>query len=286
MQIAVLTVLAVVAFAANALLARWALGDELLDPASFASLRAVSAAVVLAILVKRQEPGAAGGARPPRDFLAAAALAVFLLLFSYAYVTLDVGSGALILFAAAQLTILAGAHASRRQRPRIPGAVGFAVVAAGVIYFTTAGDTTPPRVAALTMAAAGIGAGVHALRVDGRNGALNATSRNMTLAVIPVLAIHVVVASTTLVTLPGILIAVCAGAITTAGGFVAWHAAKPRLEALRTAIGQVAVPFVALLGGIVLLGETPSTSLVIAALVILGGALRALTDHARQIRDS
>lgn len=286
MQIALLTTLASVALAANALLARWALGEELLDPASFASVRAVSAAVVLAFLVKRKGTVSAAGARPTRDFVAAAALAVFLLLFSYAYVTLDVGSGALILFAAAQLTMFAGARAGGRQRVSIPELSGSALVAVGLIYFLTANDTELPVDAAVAMGAAGIGAGLHSLRVAGREPALEATSRNMTLAVVPVLAVHVIVASTTLVTLPGVLIAVSAGALTTAGGLAAWFAVLPRLKALPAAIGRIAVPLVAFVGGMALLGEAPAAPLLVALLVVLGGALVAATGRARQLRDS
>ena len=286
MHIAALTALAIGALAANALLARWALGAELLDPASFASIRAVSAAVVLAVLVKRSEPDAPAGARPPRDFVAAAALAVFVLLFSYAYVKLEAGSGALILFAAAQLTMLAGTHAGRRQYPNFTGIVGAALVATGLIYFVAANDAAPPLSAAITMGIAGIGAGVHSLRIGSGDRALEATSRNMTLAVIPVLAIHVIVAGTALVTLPGVLIAVCSGAIATAGGLAAWFAALPRLKALPTAVGRAAVPLAALLGGIVLLGEEPGVMLLVAALLVLGGALVAATGRARRVRDS
>ncbi len=286
MQTVLLTALASAALAANALLARHAISEDLLDPASFASLRAVSAAVVLAFLVKRTATAVPAGTRPNRDFAAAAALAVLLLLFSYAYVTLDAGSGALILFAAAQLTMFAGALAGHRQRVNVAELVGYALVVAGLIYLVTASDTTPPVVAAIAMAAAGIGAGVHSLRVGVRGDALEATSRNMTLAVVPVLAIHVIVASTALVTLPGVLIAVGAGALMTAGGLAAWFAVLPGLGALPTAIGRVAVPFVAVLGGIALLGEEPTTALFVAALVLLGGALVAAIGRTRRIRDS
>ena len=285
MLTALLTALASVALAANALLARHAISEDLLDPASFASLRAVSAAVVLAYLVKRRANTTPTGTRQTRDFVAAAALAVFLLLFSYAYVTLDVGSGALILFAAAQLATCAGTFARGRKRPDLTASIGFVLVAAGLIYFLTGGDSAPPLTAAVAMSAAGIGAGVHSLRIGGHGHALEATSRNMTLAVVPVLAVHVIVASTALVTLPGVLIAVGAGAITTAGGLAAWFAVLPRLKALPTAMGRVAVPLVALLGGMALLGETATTSLLVAALIVLGGALVAAAGRARQVRD-
>ena len=277
MHTAVLTPLAIGALAANALLARWALGEELLDPASFASVRAVSAAGVLALLVERTQPEAQTAARVPRDFVAAAALAVFLLLVSYAYVEIDAGLGTLLMVAGAHIW-RTGENRSRTtglHRLTEPRFVGFILVFPAIAYLLVPEDGTSWNVPELAMVAAGVAAAVYSRRVCHTDAMLAATSRNMTLAVIPVLAIHVVVASTTLVTLPGVLIAVCAGALATAGGFALWYAALPRLDAIRTAVARVAVPLLVIPCGIVLLGEQVDLRVIVVSLVLLAGAVIA-----------
>ena len=293
MNTAVLTALAIVAFAANALLARWTLGDELLDPASFASLRAVSAAVVLAFLVKRTAPDSAAGPRPPRDFMAASALAVFLLLVSYSYVTVEAGLGSLLMVAGAHLTGSSlrsprrGVYGPRRLADLAdPRFIGSLLVLAAVAYLVAPEDDASWDVGELAMIAAGLAAGVYFRRVGRTDGMLAATSRNMTLAVIPVLAIHVIVAGTALVTLPGVLIAVCAGALTTAGGFALWYSALPTLKATPTAVARVAVPLIVIPCGIVLLGERPDTGLAIVWLVLLAGAVIAARGRPAGAKDS
>ena len=94
-----LTVLAMLAFAANSLLCRMAL-----QQASIASVRLVSGALVLMAIVRLR-----GGptAKARSDWLAATMLWVYVAAFSFAYITLSAGTGALILFGAVQLTMFA-----------------------------------------------------------------------------------------------------------------------------------------------------------------------------------
>ena len=286
MQTAALTALAMIALAANSLLCRWALAEGMIDPASFASFRVVSAAVVLAFLVKRKARGGTAGApRESRDFMAAAALAVSMLLFSFAHVTIEAGSGALIVFGAAQLTMFAMAL---RNGPPFRAApwVGFALALAGLIYLLSPGGTAPPLFGGILMAVAGIGWGVHSLRGSGSDRALESTSRNFVLAVPPVLAIHVAVASSTLLTLPGVLAAVCAGALASAGGYAIWYAALRKLKAAPAATVQLSVPLIAVLGGVVLLAEELTVRLMVSSLAILGGIVLAMVQPPRQFKDT
>ena len=286
MKTVALTALAMIALAANSLLCRWALAEDMIDPASFASFRVVAAAVVLAFLVKRKARGATAGApRESRDFMAAGALAVSVLLFSFAHVTLEAGSGALIVFGAAQLTMFAAAL--RNGQPfRAVSWVGFAFALAGMIYLLSPGSAAPPLFGGILMAAAGIGWGVHSLRSSGSDRVLESTSRNFVLAVPPVLVIHVAVASSTLLTPPGVFVAVCAGALASAGGYAVWYAALRNLKAVPAATVQLSVPLIAVLGGVVLLAEEPNVRLLVSSLAILGGIVLAMVQPPRQFKDT
>ena len=286
MHTAALTALASVAFAAVALLCRWTLGADLLDAASFSSVAAVTAAVLLARLARRNAPAATPTPRTPRDFAAAAALAITLLLVPYAFTALDAGSGTLLAFGAAQLTLLVPALRAGLTKLAILRIVGFCVAAAGLIYLLVPGDGAPPTIGAAAMTAAGIAWGVHALRAARRNSILESTSRNLTLAVVPVLVVHVAVADSTLVTLGGVLVAVCAGILASVCGLAAWYAASPRLAPLAAATARIAVPLIAALGGIVLFGEEPGARLIVAAACILGGVLLAASGRAARLTGS
>ena len=286
MHTAALTVLASVAFAAVALLCDWALAADLLDAASFSSVAAVTAAVLLAWLVRRKAPHATPPARAPRDFTAVAALAITVLVIPYALTTLDAGSGTLLLFAGAHLTLLIPALRRGQAKLAMLRIVGFCLAAAGLIYLLVPGDGAPPMIGAAAMTVAGIAWGIHALRAAKRNSVLESTSRKLTLAVVPVLVIHVAVADSTLVTLGGVLVAVCAGILAAVCGLAAWYAASHRLVPLAAAAAQIAVPLIAALGGIVLFGEVPGARLIVAAACILGGVLLAAGGRAARLTGS
>ncbi len=286
MHTAALTALASIAFAAVALLCDRALAADLLDAASFSSVAAVTAAALLAWLVRRKAPAATPGARAPRDFVAAAALAITVLVIPYAFTTLDAGSGALLLFAGAHLTLLVAALRHGPARPATPRIVGFCLAAAGLIYLLVPGDGAPPMIGVVAMTVAGIAWGIHALRAGDRDDVLESTSRSMTLAVVPVLMIHVAVADSTLVTLGGVLVAICAGILAAVCGLAAWYAASPRLAPPAAATAQIAVPLIAALGGVVLFGEEPGARLIVAAACISGGVLLAASGRAARLTDS
>ena len=93
-----LTVLALVAFAANSILARLALTDTGIDPVSFTTIRLVSGAFILWLIVRfrTRTTTVSGGWWP------ALALLAYALAFSLAYLSLTAATGALILFGSVQ----------------------------------------------------------------------------------------------------------------------------------------------------------------------------------------
>jgi hypothetical protein len=160
LQTIVLTAVAMLAFAANSLLCRLALQRGEIDPVSFAGIRLVSGAIVLAVIVRfRSERPAPGHA----DWLAAAMLFVYVAFFSFAYLTLSAGTGALILFGAVQLTMFS---VGLRSGEKFGSAawLGLALAVAGLVYLVSPGIAAPPLVGAALMAIAGVAWGA---RSDG-----------------------------------------------------------------------------------------------------------------------
>jgi len=267
------------AFAANSLLCRLALQHDGIDPASFASLRLVAGAAALWAMVRfKSGPPAL---RSPRhtDNVAALMLFAYVAFFSFAYVTLPAGSGALILFGAVQLTML-GAGLRSGERFGLTAWVGLGLAVAGLVYLLSPGVAAPPLQGALLMAAAGIAWGVYSLRGRKVVDPLAASASNFLRAAPLGLALNLLFAANAHGDLSGIALAVASGALTSGVGYVIWYAALPGLTAMRAATVQLSVPLIASFGGVVLLSEALTSRLMVASVAILGGIAVVLLGKA------
>lgn len=274
-----LTIGAMLAFAANSILCRLALAEGGIDPASFGSLRLLSGALTLALVVRlRARPVSALPAVP--DWMAAAMLFAYVACFSFAYLSLPAGTGALVLFGAVQITMLsAGWRTGESFGPR--GWLGFALAVGGFVGLVAPGVNAPAPVGAALMAMAGVAWGIYSLRGRGVADPLAATARNFMRAAPLALLLSLVLASRAHADPRGVLLAVVSGAVTSGLGYVIWYAALPGLGALRAATVQLSVPLIAALGGVLLIAETPGLRLVLAGIAILGGIALVLLGKQR-----
>jgi len=265
---------ALVAFAANSWICRFALRDGSIDPASFTLVRLLSGAVVLWPLARMLEPGAGFGG----SWKSALALFGYALAFSLAYGTLEAGTGALILFAAVQTTMIGGGiHAGERPGPR--QWAGLLIALAGLVYLVSPRLAAPVPAGCAFMAIAGASWGVYSLRGRGGSNPVSVTAGNFVRATAPGLAawaITVMAAPPIHLTSRGILLGTLSGAVTSGLGYVLWYAALRELTATAAAIVQLAVPVLAAAGGVVLLGERPAAALAVAGVLILGGIALAV----------
>ena len=268
-----------VAFAANSLLCRLALAQPRIDPGSFGSIRLVSGALVLALIVRMR----AGSDAPSRsDWLAATMLFAYVALFSFAYLSLSAGTGALILFGAVQLTMLgAGLRAGERFAPA--AWAGLVAAVAGLVYLVSPGVSAPAPLGATSMALAGAAWGVYSLRGRGIADPLAATASNFARAVPLALALSVLTAGTVHADGPGVALAVASGALSSGIGYVIWYAALRGLTAMRAATVQLSVPPIAAIGGALMLAEPLTPRLVLASAAILGGIAVVLATRARAV---
>ncbi len=274
-----LTGVAMLAFAANSLLCRLALQQASIDPASFASVRLVSGALMLAAIVRwRLQPGSPAPAQP--DWLAAAMLWTYVACFSFAYLTLAAGTGALILFGAVQMTMF-GVGLRAGERFTAAAWTGLTLAVAGLLYLVSPGLAAPDPLGAALMAAAGIAWGIYSLRGRRTTTPLAATAANFLRAVPLALIVSLVFVMRFHAEPAGLALAVASGALTSGLGYVIWYAALPGLSALRAATVQLSVPPLAAFGGVLLLAESMSLRLVLASLAILGGVALVLASRAR-----
>ena len=263
----VLTALAMTAFAANSVLCRMALGQNAIDAASFTFVRVASGALTLWLMVwvKNKSVAVTHG-----DWFSAGMLFLYAVTFSFAYRTLSAGTGALILFGAVQLTmVFSGLRVG--ERPPAGTWLGIALAMGGFVYLVSPGLSAPSPVGAALMTVAGITWGLYSLQGRQTEDAAATTMGNFMRAVPFALLASLVTFMNVDLSLGGTVLAILSGAIASGIGYVIWYSALPGLAAIHAATVQLSVPVLAALGGILLLSESLTLRLWIAAVAILLG---------------
>lgn len=270
----VLTALAMVAFAANSVLGRLGLVETEIGAGSFALIRLLSGAAMLVLLCQLQSKSLAGTWR------GGFSLTLYAVCFSYAYIAMPAGTGAIILFAMVQITML-GWGLMQGERLTSLQWFGFTVALAALIWLISPSVEAPPLLAAGAMALAGIGWGAYSLLGRGTDDPTAATAGNFVRASLiagPVLLAALPFAPEARPPLDGIVLAIISGAITSGLGYAIWYLALKDLTATRAGIAQLTVPAIAAIGGVLFLTEPITLRFTLATLAILSGvALAVLT---------
>ena len=272
-----LTALAMLAFAGNSILCRIALRDTAIDPASFTGLRMVAGALTLWLLLRFDRTDQPLGG----DWINAAALFIYAACFSFAYIDLDAGAGALLLFGAVQLSMLAWGLL-RGERFSAGQLVGLLLAVTGLVILLLPGSSTPPLDGALLMLLSGVAWGVYSLRGRGAATPLAATAGNFLRAVPLAALLCLLLLDQQTWDWPGVVYALLSGALTSGVGYAIWYAALPGLAAIQAASVQLSVPLLAAVAGAVLLGEAVTTTLLLAGTAILGGIALVLSIRHRR----
>jgi len=266
-RVVLLTTVAMVAFAGNSLLCRAALRDTDIDAASFTSVRLVSGALTLWLLLALRgnpKPLASG------SWGSAVALFAYAAAFSFAYGGLSAAMGALLLFGAVQATMI-GIGIWRGDRPGVLQWSGFVVAFSGLVGLLLPGLSAPPVSSALLMILAGMAWGVYSLRAKGAGEPTAVTTGNFIRSVPLALLLSVVMLNQAETDTAGLVYAVLSGALASGMGYAIWYMALPLLQATSAATVQLSVPVIAAAGGVLLLGEPLTLRLMVAGAAILGG---------------
>lgn len=269
MRLILLTCLTMLAFAANSILNRMAVSGFGIDPGSFAVIRVLSGTALLVLLVAlRRRPLPIWS---HRRIIGAGALATYMVGFSLAYLSLDAGLGALILFGVVQIAMF-GWGAATRAAPTRQQIAGAAIAFAGLaLVLWPTGEVRSGLAGAALMTAAGLGWAAYTLAGQREPDALAATAANF-LWCIPVTGLAIWLAGP-VVTLntPGIALAILSGAVTSGMGYALWYSLIPQLGPVRAATVQLSVPLIALAGGAALLAEPVGLRLIFGAVLVIGG---------------
>lgn len=275
MRTVVLTTLTMIAFAANSILNRLAVESGSAEPGGFAVVRVLAGAVTLAVLVALRRgvlPLASG-----RRLVGAGALSLYMVGFSTAYLTLDAGLGALILFGVVQITMF-GVTSIFGIPPMPRQVLGAAIAFAGLTYVLwPAGDLRVDPGGAVLMVLAGLGWAAYTLAGRKEPDALAATGANFVVALPVTGAAILALGGGWGMSLSGYGLAILSGAVTSGLGYALWYRVLPQLSPPVAATVQLSVPVIAIAGGVVLLGETAGWRLLSGTVLVLGGIALAVT---------
>ena len=274
MNVVILTAFTLVAFAANSLLCRMALGGHLIDPVSFTTIRLVSGTLALIPLARL-----VGDSKMPQKSMGSwgsgCALFTYAAAFSLAYVTLSTGMGALILFGSVQVTMI-GAALKSGEKLGPAQWVGLASAICGLTYLVLPGISAPDPLGALLMCVSGIAWGVYSIRGKGVSAPGAMTAGNFTRSAPMAIIASAVAFSSVHLESFGILFALVSGVVTSGLGYILWYKALRSLTTTQASAVQLLVPVMAAFGGVAFLSEQTSVRLIAASALILGGVALAV----------
>src|SRR5437868_8772813 len=278
MRVVIPTLLAMVAFASNSLLCRLALRQTTIDAASFTLIRLLSGAIALWLIVITRK----ARRTTARNWASALALFAYAAAFSFAYISLSAGTGALLLFGAVQATMIIWGL-SRGERLRTRQWLGLALAVAGLVALLFPGLSAPPINGALLMLCAGIAWGFYSLRGKGAGDPVTTTAGNFWRAVVFATVLSIALLPWARLDRAGVGYAVLSGAIASGVGYVIWYSALPGLKAASAATVQLSVPVLAAAGGILFLGESITLRFLFASIAVLGGIALVITEKTQVV---
>ena len=264
------TVLALIAFAANSVLCRLALGNNAIDASSFTAIRLLSGIAVLLIILSATRSSTQASTKG--SWTASFLLFVYALAFSYAYVSLDTGTGALILAGSVQMAMILLSIFSGTRLHFVEWA-GLAIACTGFVYLVLPGVTMPSIDGFLLMTVSGIAWAIYTLNGRNSKNPLADTAYNFLRTTPLVILLVIFTISNAHYSPEGIVLALLCGGITSGVGYVIWYTALGGLSSTLAAVLQLSVPAVAILGGALFVSEAVTLRLAVSAAMVLGGIL-------------
>ena len=282
------TTFALLAFAANSVLCRLALDENAIDAASFTVIRLISGIIVLisAVIISDKssqsstkqdtkqstETKTSQKSKSKGSWLSAAMLFIYAVAFSFGYISLDTGTGALILFGAVQITMILAAMLSG-SKLHFSEIIGLIIAFSGFVYLIIPTVATPSLTGFVLMTISGVAWALYTLKGKASKSPLNDTAYNFLKTSPFVLALIVFGFSNAHITIEGAILAVLSGAIASGVGYLIWYIALAGISVTQAAVVQLFVPVLAALGGVVFSSELITFRLINASVLVLGGVL-------------
>lgn len=265
-------IIAMLAFAANSVLCRLALAGQQIDPMSFSVLRVLSGAVVLMFLYFAHRRRSKKPLKIEWNLKNAIYLAVYIVAFSIAYLKINAGVGALLLFGTVQLSMVAYGI-FHGEKINLMCGIGLVVAVLGILFLLLSGANTPNLFYSLIMMISGLAWAAYSIAGKTMRSPLSSTLANFVLAV-PVVSLGFVLFAKNVLILPqGIVLALLSGGLASSGAYILWYSIVQKIDRITASTVQLFVPCLAILGGSLFIGEIPNLRMIIATVIVLIGIL-------------
>lgn len=286
------TIFALFAFAGNSVLCRLALGNEVIDATSFTIIRLFSGALALSVIffvgrklakhnrlfISSEQPKSAA-----KKWQASLMLFVYAAGFSYAYIALDTGVGALVLFGSVQITMIAVSIFKKEYLPWYKW-IGLILAFSGLSFLVYSqvnwSSANLSFIGFLLMTLAGVAWGAYTLIGRGSVSPLIDTNTSFMLSTflcIPLLMVYWFMPA--LLTEQGFWLAIASGVITSALGYAIWYVALVGLSRVQAGVVQLLVPVIAAIGGLIWIGEAITSELIVAQVLVISGILLVMINR-------
>jgi drug/metabolite transporter (DMT)-like permease len=277
LRIILITLLSLLAFAANSVITRFALQETSIDETSFIMLRVVSGAIFLWLYLSFKKNNKAYKAG---TWLAAFSLFIYAVSFTYGYGLIAAGTGALLLFGSVQITMTIAGY-REGERLNVIQITGFVLALIGLVILMLPGISSPSIMGALLMCISGVAWSIYTLQGRGASSPAASTAGNFIKAAPMAILLWTIVylssSDTINLARDGVIYALLSGIITSGIGYIIWYSVLPELKATQAAIVQLSVPLLVTLAGALLLNETITMRVILASATILLGTVLVLT---------
>jgi drug/metabolite transporter (DMT)-like permease len=275
LKIIAATTFALLAFAANSVLCRLALGENTIDPSSFTIIRLISGIIILMAVMQLTGKSNTIKSQSKGSWLAGGMLFIYAIAFSFGYVSLDTGTGALILFGAVQITMIMASVISG-DKLHTSEWFGLVIAFSGFIYLIIPNLVTPSLMGFILMTISGIAWGLYTLIGRTSQNPLSDTAYNFLRTSPFVLVLIIFGLNNVHLTYQGVILAVLSGAIASGLGYFIWYIALRGLSVTQAAVVQLFVPIIAATAGVVFTDELITLRLIESSALVLGGILTVI----------
>ncbi len=265
----------VLSFAANSVITRFLVANELVSPFALTVIRfgsGLGLLVALHLALPRTFP------RMPlkrAHFIGGLLLAAYGFSISFGFLFIGAAAGTFVFFAAVVLSMALLGVVLEHERPGPRGLIGLVVAVAGVFLLTYGEVALVTGVGVLLMIVTGVAWGAYS--VFGRRFTGDFSYTLYSFAILVAVAFPALILTSpgdlldVPVSLEGWGLALYFGTISTALSYVVWHWALNRITASQGGVYQMIVPVIAAAMGIAFLSEEASLSLLAGGgLIILG----------------
>lgn len=273
--------IAMLAFAANSVLCRLALAEQQIDPMSFSLIRVCSGAAILLLLYIFSVQKAKIQWNIKNGF----SLALYIVAFSMAYLHIDAGVGALLLFGTVQLSMV-GYGLCHGEKINIQRGAGLGIAILGIFILLLPGSTAPNLVYVAIMVLSGIGWAMYSIAGKNMQNPLASTLANFVMAIPFVLLAYVAFYTQSFAKPQGVLLAVLSGGLASSGAYVLWYAIVKHIDRVTASTVQLSVPCLAILGGSLFIGETIGLRIILSTVIVLLGIFLVIYTGKHSVKAS